>query len=141
MHAPYVREHFLMPKSYGLYDLKSDYNTQKKVQQAFEGRTDENSLWIRDGLYRLVSSVLFLEDPKQSGMYHPRIGVIGEPVFEALNAEEKDAFMRLYNNYYYQRHNFFWGAEAIRKLTDVFGSTRMLCCGARNPVDAQTEWL
>ena len=129
MHAPYVREHFLMPKSYGLYDLKSDYNTQKKVQQAFEGRTDENSLWIRDGLYRLVSSVLFLEDPKQSGMYHPRIGVIGEPVFEALNAEEKDAFMRLYNNYYYQRHNFFWGAEAIRKLTDVFGSTRMLCCG------------
>lgn len=129
MHAPYVREHFLMPKSYGLYDLKSDYNTQKKVQQAFEGRIDENSLWIRDGLYRLVSSVLFLEDPKQSGMYHPRIGVIGEPVFEALNAEEKDAFMRLYNNYYYQRHNFFWGAEAIRKLTDVFGSTRMLCCG------------
>ncbi|SEA91089.1 4-alpha-glucanotransferase [Xylanibacter ruminicola] len=129
MHAPYVREHFLTPKSYGLYDLKSDYCTQKKVQLAFEGRTDENSLWIRDGLYRLVSSVLFLEDPKQPGMYHPRIGVIGEPVFEALNAEEKDAFMRLYNNYYYQRHNFFWGAEAIRKLTDVFGSTRMLCCG------------
>ncbi len=129
MHAPYVREHFLMPKSYGLYDLKPDYSTQKKVQQVFEGRTDENSLWIRDGLYRLISGVLFLEDPKQPGMYHPRIGVIGEPVFDALNAEEKDAFMRLYNNYYYQRHNFFWGAEAIRKLTDVFGSTRMLCCG------------
>ena len=129
MHAPYVREHFLTPKSYGLYDLKPDYCTQKKVQQAFEGRTDENSLWIRDGLYRLISDVLFLEDPQQPGMYHPRIGVIGEPVFDALNAEEKDAFMRLYNNYYYQRHNFFWGAEAIRKLTDVFGSTRMLCCG------------
>ena len=129
MHAPYVREHFLVPKSYGLYDLKTEYSTQKKVQQAFEGRTDENSLWIRDGLYRLISDVLFLEDPQQPGMYHPRIAVIGEPVFDALNAEEKDAFMRLYNNYFYQRHNFFWGAEAIRKLTDVFGSTRMLCCG------------
>ena len=129
LHAPYVREHFLVARSYGLYDLKDEYNTQKKVQAAFDGRTDENSLWIRDGLYRLISGVLFLEDPQQPEMYHPRIGVIGEPVFDALTAEEKDAFMRLYNNYYYQRHNFFWGTEATRKLSSVFGSTRMLCCG------------
>ena len=129
LHAPYVREHFLVARSYGLYDLKAEYDTQKKVQLAFEGRTDENSLWIRDGLYRLISGVLFLEDPQQPEMYHPRIGVIGEPVFDALSSEEKDAFMRLYNNYYYQRHNFFWGAEAIRKITNVFGVTRMLCCG------------
>ena len=129
LHAPYVREHFLVARSYGLYDIKAEYDTQKKVQKAFDGRTDENSLWIRDGLYRLISGVLFLEDPQQPEMYHPRIGVIGEPVFDALTAEEKDAFMRLYNNYYYQRHNFFWGGEAIRKITDVFGTTRMLCCG------------
>lgn len=129
VHTQYVKEHFLIVKSYGLYGLRSDYDTQKKVRMAFEGRTDENSLWIRDGLYRLISNVLFLEDSRQPGMYHPRIGVIREPVFDALNTEEKDAFMRLYNNYYYQRHNFFWGAEAIRKLSDVFGVTRMLCCG------------
>jgi 4-alpha-glucanotransferase len=129
MHAPYVREHFLVHRSYGLYDIKPEYDTQKKVQKYFEGRNDENSLWIRDGLYRLISGVLFLADPNQPDMYHPRIGVIGEPVFDALTAEEKDAFMRLYNNYYYQRHNFFWGAEAIRKLTNVFGATSMLCCG------------
>ena len=129
MHAPYVREHFLVHRSYGLYDIKPEYDTQKKVQKYFEGRNDENSLWIRDGLYRLISGVLFLADPNQPDMYHPRIGVIGEPVFDALTAEEKDAFMRLYNNYYYQRHNFFWGAEAIRKLTNVFGATNMLCCG------------
>ncbi|WP_033147744.1 4-alpha-glucanotransferase [Prevotella sp. P6B1] len=129
MHVPYVKEHFLVAKSYGLYDLKTEYDSQKKVQCAFEGRTDENSLWIRDGLYRLISDVLFLEDPQQAEMYHPRMGVIGEPVFDALSSEEKDAFMRLYHHYYYQRHNFFWGAEALHKLTDVFGETRMLCCG------------
>ena len=129
MHAPYVREHFLVHRSYGLYDIKPEFDTQKKVQKYFEGRNDENSLWIRDGLYRLISGVLFLADPNQLDMYHPRIGVIGEPVFDALTAEEKDAFMRLYNNYYYQRHNFFWGAEAMRKLTNVFGATNMLCCG------------
>ena len=128
MHAPYVRETFLIPRSYGLYDLKSEYDTQKKVQACFEGKGDENSLWIRDGLYRLISGVLFLEDPYQPEMYHPRIGVCSEPVFDALNGEEKDAFMRLYNNYYYQRHNFFWGDQAMHRLSDVFGETRMLCC-------------
>ena len=128
LHVPYVREHFLIPRSYGLYDLKSEYDTQQKVRQAFDGKGDENSLWIRDGLYRLVSNVLFLEDPRQSEMYHPRIGAWLEPVYEALTAEEKDAYMRLYNNYFYQRHNFFWGDTAMRRLSEVFGHTSMLCC-------------
>ena len=128
LHAQYVRENFLIPRSYGLYDLKAEYDTQRKVRDAFEGRTDENSIWIRDGLYRLISDVLFLEDPRQPEMYHPRIGVFQEPVYEALTSEEKDAFVRLYNNYYYQRHNFFWGATALQRLADVFGHTRMLCC-------------
>ena len=128
MHAPYVRENFLVLRAYGLYDLKAEYDTQKKVRDAFEGRGDEDSLWIRDGLYRLISSVLFLEDPQQPEMYHPRIGVLQEPVFESLSAEDKDAFMRLYNNYYYQRHNLFWGDQAMHRLSEVFGETRMLCC-------------
>ena len=128
IHAQYVRENFLIPRSYGLYDLRSDYDTQQKVRTAFEGRGDENSLWIRDGLYRLISSVLFIEDPRQPEMYHPRISAYQEPVYEALSNEEKDAYMRLYNNYYYQRHNFFWGNEGTRRLGEVFGSTHMLCC-------------
>ena len=128
MHAPYVREHFLIARGYGFYDLKAEYDTQKKVRAFFDGKGDENSLWIRDGLYRLISGVLFIEDPEQPEMYHPRIGVYQEAVYEALTTEEKDAFMRLYNNYYYQRHNMFWGANAIHRLTDVFGETQMLCC-------------
>ena len=128
MHAPYVRDNFLIHRAYGLYDLKAEYDTQKKVRSYFEGKNDENSLWIRDGLYRLISGVLFVEDPEQPEMYHPRIGVLHEPVFDALTAEEKDAFMRLYNNYYYQRHNFFWGTEGTRRLSSIFGGTRMLCC-------------
>ena len=128
IHAQFVKENFLIARSYGLYDLKSEFNTQLKVRDHFDGRGDENSLWIRDGLYRLISGVLFLEDPRQPNMYHPRIGVYNEPVCDALTNEEKDAFMRLYNNFFYQRHNFFWGSEAIRRLTDVFGQTRMLCC-------------
>ena len=128
VHASYVREHFLVSKAYNLYDLKDEFATQRKVADYFADRRDENSLWIRDGLMRLISDVLFLEDPRQPEMYHPRIGVLSEPVFEMLSAEEKDAFMRLYNNYYYQRHSFFWGQQALKRLPAVMKGSRMLVC-------------
>lgn len=128
IHAQYVRENFLVRKAYGLYDLKPDYDTQRKVAEAFAERRDESSVWIRDGLMRLISDVLFVEDPHQADMYHPRIGVINEPIFEALSSEEKDAFMRLYNNYFYQRHSFFWGQQALKRLPDVLKDCRMLIC-------------
>ena len=128
MHAQYVRDTFLIPQSYGLYALKQDYDTQRKVLAHFDGRGDENSLWIRDGLLRLIANVLFVEDPHQAEMYHPRMAAWQEPVFDALNSEEKDAYMRLYNNYFYQRHSMFWGSGAIHRLGDTLRDTRMLIC-------------
>jgi 4-alpha-glucanotransferase len=128
VHAQYVREHFLVSKAYNFYDLKDEFATQRKVADYFADRRDENSLWIRDGLMRLISDVLFVEDPRQTDMYHPRIGVLSEPVFEVLSAEEKDAFMRLYNNYFYQRHSFFWGQQALKRLPAVMKNSRMLVC-------------
>ena len=128
IHAQYVRDNFLVRKAYGLYDLQPDYDTQRKVAMQFAERRDESSLWIRDGLMRLISDVLFVEDPHQAEMYHPRIGATTEPIFEALSGEEKDAFLRLYNNYFYQRHSFFWGQQALRRLPAVLKDCRMLVC-------------
>ncbi len=128
IHAEYVRDHFLVRKAYNLYDLKDQYRSQRLVAEAFAERRDENSLWIRDGLMRLISNVLFVEDPRQADMYHPRIDVLKEPVFDALSADEKDAFMRLYNNYFFQRHSGFWGQQAMRRLPALMKDSRMLYC-------------
>ena len=128
IHAQYVRENFLLPKAYGMYDLKAEYRTQRQVEKYFIGKTDEHSVWIRDGLYRLISNVLFVEDPRQADMYHPRIGAISEPIFHSLSDEQKDAYMRLYNNYFYQRHNFYWGGQALKRLPAILHDTRMLIC-------------
>ena len=128
IHAAYVRDNFLVRKAYNLYDLKEPYSTQRLVVEAFSGRRDENSLWIRDGLMRLISNVLFVEDPRQAEMYHPRVGAPQEPVFEALTSEEKDAYLRLYNNYYYQRHSFYWGQQALKRLPAMMGDSCMLFC-------------
>ncbi len=128
IHAQYVRDHFLTEKAYQLYGLRPEYDTQEKVRAYFEGRNDENSLWIRDGLYRLLSNVLFVEDPRQPEMYHPRIGAYSETVFDVLSSEEKDAYMRLYHNYFHQRHNLYWGHQAMKRLPAVLHDTRMLVC-------------
>ena len=128
IHAQYVRDNFLVRKAYGLYDVKPEYDTQRKVEQHFEGRSDENSLWIRDSMYRLLSNVLFVEDPRQPDMYHPRIAAWHDMVFEALSSDEKDAYMRLYNNYFYQRHSMYWGGKAMQRLGDILADTRMLVC-------------
>jgi 4-alpha-glucanotransferase len=115
------------------------------VQACFEGRTDEHSLWIRDGLCRLVANVLLLEDPQQPDTYHPRILAFQEPVFQALSLEEREAYMRLYNNYFYQRNTLFWGQTGYERLHSLFGSTSMLVCaedlgampdGARSVLDS-----
>ena len=128
IHAQFVRENFLVRKAYGLYDLQADYDTQRKVEARFAERRDESSIWIREGLMRLISNVLFVEDPRQADMYHPRIGATTEPIFDALSGEDKDAFLRLYNNYFYQRHSFFWGLQALRRLPEVLKDCRMLIC-------------
>ncbi len=128
IHASYVKEHFMTQMPYGLYALKDEVNTQVKVRTAFEGRNDENSLWIRDGLYRIIANVLFIEDEEMQGMYHPRFMVYNEPVYEVLNADEKDAFMRLYNNYFYERHNDFWAGVARERIARVLMNTKMLVC-------------
>ena len=128
IHAQYVRDTYLVRKAYNLYDLRDECCTQRKVATLFAERRDENSLWIRDGLMRLISNVLFVEDPHQADMYHPRIGAISEPIFEALSAEEKDAYLRLYNNYFYQRHSFFWGHQALKRLPAMLKDCRMLVC-------------
>ena len=129
IHAQYVRDNFLVRKAYNLYDLKAEYDTQRKVAACFADRRDESSLWIRDGLMRLISDVLFVEDPRQREMYHPRIGVLNEPIYEALSNEDKDAFLRLYNNFFYQRHSVFWGQQALKRLPAILKDSRLLVCG------------
>ena len=88
--------------------MKPGFETQREVEQFFAGRNDEDSVWIREGLYSLISNVLFVADKKEEGKYHPRIGVQRDFVFRSLNEEEKNAFNKLYDQYYYHRHNEFW---------------------------------
>ncbi len=128
-HAQEVRLNYLQSIHDGLYQMLPQYDTQRKVEEAFAGKTDEKSNWLREGLHSLISDVLFIPDRKNPNMYHPRIAVQFDFVYEALSWEEKEVFNRLYNDYYYRRHNDFWYHEAMKKLPCLIGATRMLVCG------------
>ena len=83
---------------------------------------------MRDGLYALISDVLFIRDHRDPEKYHPRIAVQLDFVYETLDEQEKEAFNRLYNDYYYRRNNHFWYQEAMKKLPRLVDATRMLVC-------------
>ncbi len=112
----------------GHYTLKPEFNTQRKIQAAFAIKGDrEND--VRDGLYSLVSNVLFVRDRKNPLLYHPRITAHNDYAYKFSLADyEKDAFNRLYNDYYFRRHNDFWYREAMKKLPTLVQATRMLVC-------------
>ena len=129
-HTHLVKQDFLqLVDDSGLYRMKPGFETQREVEQFFAGRNDEDSVWIREGLYSLISNVLFVADKKEEGKYHPRIGVQRDFVFRSLNEEDKNAFNKLYDQYYYHRHNEFWYQQAMKKLPQLTQSTRMLVCG------------
>lgn len=126
IHATYVKTEFLQEKAYHLYELKRHVSNQEQVRKWFQGKNDENSIWIRDGLYRLCANVLFVE--MGDNLFIPRNGAWQSPVFDILSAEEKDAYMRIYNNYYFERHRDYWNHLAARRLDAVLRETRMLVC-------------
>ena len=127
--AGFVKETFLQHSHDDIWEMRPEFDTQRKVEAWFTDKKDEESVEIREKIYRLISNVLFVPDRKNPSTYHPRITVQNDFIFERLNDQEKDAFNRLYNHYYYLRHNQFWYNEAMKKLPMLTQCTSMLVCG------------
>lgn len=126
--ADMVRQTYLEPTHDGRYRMKEEYNTQRKVEAAFADKTDQDDLNLRDGLYALISDVLFVRDHKDANKFHPRISVQFDFIYESLYDSDKYLFNKIYNDYYYRRNNQFWYREAMNKLPKIVEATRMLVC-------------
>ena len=123
-----VKEKYLDRLDDERYQMKPEVDTQRKVEALFAGVTDEKELWLRDGLYALISDVLFVRDHTNPGIFHPRISAQLDFIYESLYDNDKAAFNRLYNDYFYRRNNQFWYQEAMKKLPKLVQATRMLVC-------------
>ena len=123
-----VKEKYLDRLDDERYQMKPEVDTQRKVEALFADVTEEKEIWLRDGLYALISDVLFVRDRKNPELFHPRISAQLDFIYESLYDNDKAAFNRLYNDYFYRRNNQFWYGEAMKKLPKLVQATRMLVC-------------
>lgn len=84
--------------------------------------------WMTRASADTPTDLLFVEDPRKSGYFHPRIMGYDAPMFSRLTPEAQDAFRRLHEDFFYHRHNDFWRDSALRKLPDLVNATPMLAC-------------
>lgn len=124
-----VKRDFLTPLGGGRWELRDFINTQAKVEKYFAQKEDtEANRNLRDTFFGLIDDVLFIEDPYHRGHYHPRIAGQFTYQYRALDDSQKQAFDRLYVDFFYHRHNDFWYGKAMWKLPPLIDSTKMLCC-------------
>lgn len=128
-YADEARERFMYSVGYGRYKLKDPFATQRAVAEYFATQEiNEKNTRLCDGLIGLIDQVLFIEDPYEKGKYHPRISAQYTYTYRALNDYERWCFDRLYNDFFYRRHNDFWYGKAMWKMPPLINATDMLCC-------------
>ncbi|MBD5180709.1 MAG: 4-alpha-glucanotransferase, partial [Bacteroidales bacterium] len=124
-----VKSNYLDDKGWGRYCLKVEFDTQRKVADFFATQPkDDHSNKVCNGLMDLIDDVLFIEDSRERGKYHPRISAQNTYIYRSLNDYQRLCFDKLYNDFYYHRHDEFWYHKAMWKLPPLIDATTMLTC-------------
>ena len=122
---------YLNKLSNGSYELKEEFNTQRKVEAYFDAfdKTADNDR-IRYALYDLISNVIMFEvEGSQAQQFHFRISMMSTISFRYLDDDTKRNLEDLYVNYFFRRQDEFWRKQALDKLPHLKRSTNMLICG------------
>lgn len=72
---------------------------------------------------------LFVRDPYQKNRFHPRIALQKTELYKVLDEKQRLAIDKLYDDFFYHRHNEFWKRSALEKLPPLINATEMIACG------------
>ncbi len=120
---------FLEPIGKQQFRLKPFCNTQLKIKNLFRGHYDAKANRIRNGLTELCAEVLFVRDRQEIRKFHPRIAAQFTYSYRYLDNAVKQAYNRLYDDFFYHKHNDFWRKQAMKKLPPLISATSMMACG------------
>lgn len=110
------------------YQFKAAFATQRQVEDYLKSK--KKPAILRSLLFKLLSNVLFIEDPKAPGeAFHPRIDLQQTYSFQQLDAHQQQLVNALYHDYFYHRQENFWREQAMTKLPAIKAATNMLICG------------
>jgi 4-alpha-glucanotransferase len=126
-----IKSEFLIKNDFNSFDLKKEFETQRKVEKYFNEKevTVEDEI-LKAGLYDLISNVILFEEPGSQGQkFHFRISIDKTSSFRYLDPAQQEKINTLYINYFFQRQDDFWKKEAMHKLPYLKRATNMLICG------------
>ncbi len=86
-----------------------DFDEKRDVAKKLN---DDNVLWLAYG-----------------DGFVPRIAPFNTKKYMGLSKSQQQAFVRLHDNFYYNRHNAYWGQTGAERLSSLTASTQMLACG------------
>lgn len=126
-----VRNEFLIQNESGEYIINPKFDTQRKVSSYFSAKNElsEKDKQLKEGLLKLICQVLFVKDARNLDFYHPRISYQDNEAYLALSDSEKDFYIRLYEDFFYHRHNDFWKHQGLKKIPVLIDATSMLAFG------------
>lgn len=127
----WIKKEFLDQATNGELSLKEFCDTQVKIKALFQSQKKyAEKAHLQQKLSSLVTEVLILEEPGSNGSaFNPRITLFRTKSFEALDEFNKHAVMKIYNDYFFSRHDDFWRKQALWKLPALLKATNMLICG------------
>ena len=123
-----IIEEFFDNVSDKTFKFQTEYNTQDRLASFFASSNKLNHK-EKDFLLGLFENVLFVEDCNHPNHFHPRINGQSTSQYLNLSKQQQQAYDRLYNHFFYERHNEFWKEEAYKKLPSLLSATNMLVCG------------
>jgi 4-alpha-glucanotransferase len=148
MCKPYIREHFLgdifgeytddvkwnylVAKGNGVYELKPEFATQRLIYDRLVGEAGPEALGQKEskifyGLLRLAAEVVLL--PADEHSFYPRVSMHSTYSFRELDGYVKSQLDKIYIDFYYHRHEYFWKDQALQKIPALVDATDMLICG------------
>jgi 4-alpha-glucanotransferase len=132
--AEFARDHFLTYGHDGHYNLIPEFANQRAVERWFNAQEPtERNARLRDGLYNLISNVIFLDIEGKGNapdwVGAPRFGFEKISAFHRLPEGLKAPLKELYVDYFFRRQDDFWQKQAMDKLPALKRSTNMLICG------------
>lgn len=128
--AGLVKGSFLEVNEQGGYDLREEFNTQRKLELYFSLQEGgDETATLKQGLFDLVANVILLDADEEHKNFHFRIAMESTQSFQQLDHDTKHKLRELYVDYFYRRQDTFWKSEALKKLPALKEATHMLICG------------
>ncbi len=127
----FVKENFLQTSDNDYFLPTEIIDNQQKIKALFiENKKYSTKKHLEKPLMKLLGEVLLIEEPNSNGLsFNPRITLHTTRSYKELEQFQQYIFDRLYDDYFFKRHDEFWKQQALWKLPALLKATNMLICG------------